>query len=253
MKVFEDYANFYDILYQDKDYQSECDFLEEVFKKYAKYPIRTILDLGCGTGGHSLILAERGYRVTGVDFSEKMLEIGRDKAKEKEMSVEFLQGDIGNLNLNGKFDAAIAMFAVMSYQTTNKDIENALKSVRKHLNSKGLFVFDVWFGPAVISQQPTDRAKVIEQEKERVIRIAHPALDIINHVVQVNYRVIRICGDKILEETEESHLMRFFFPQELTYFLEKNGFIIHKISPFMSLSREPNITDWNISIIAEAV
>jgi hypothetical protein len=64
---------------------------------------------------------------------------------------------------------------------------------------------------------------------------------------------MRIKGNKILEETKESHLMRFFFPQELTYFLQKSGFIVHKITPFMSLNRELTINDWNISIIAESV
>jgi hypothetical protein len=64
---------------------------------------------------------------------------------------------------------------------------------------------------------------------------------------------MRIYGDKILEETEKSHLMRFFFPQELTYFLEKSGFIVRKIYPFMSLDRELAVSDWNISIVAESV
>ncbi|MDI6704403.1 MAG: class I SAM-dependent methyltransferase [bacterium] len=253
MKVFENYANFYDTFYQDKDYKAECDFLEEVFKKYTKSPVKTILDLGCGTGGHSLILAQRSYEVTGVDFSEKMLEIGRNKVREEDIPVKFLQGDLRSLNLKKKFDAATAMFAVMGYQTSNEDVENTLRSVRRHLNPGGLFVFDVWFGPAVLTQRPTDRVKVIESGEERIIRVAQPVVDIINHVVQVNYKVMRISGDKILEEIKESHLMRFFFPQELTYFLQKNGFIVHKIAPFMSLNGEPTTNDWNISITVEAI
>lgn len=182
-----------------------------------------------------------------------MLEIGSNKAGKEKIPVDFLQGDLRNLGLNKKFDVAIAMFAVMSYQTTNRDIEDTLKSIRKHLNPGGLFIFDVWFGPAVIVQQPTDRVKVIKSAEERVIRIAHPVLDIINHIVQVNYTVMRIKGNKIIEETKESHQMRFFFPQELTYFLEKNGFCVRKICPFMSLDGEPTVNDWNIAVIAEGV
>ena len=81
MTVFGSYAQFYDILYQDKDYEAECDFLEQIFDRYAPGPVRTILDLGCGTGGHTLPLARRGYEVVGVDRSEKMLaEARRDDA-----------------------------------------------------------------------------------------------------------------------------------------------------------------------------
>jgi len=56
MTVFNAYASSYDGLYRDKDYEAECDFLEQIFARYARAPIRTILDLGCGTGGHALAL-----------------------------------------------------------------------------------------------------------------------------------------------------------------------------------------------------
>jgi predicted TPR repeat methyltransferase len=68
----ENYANQYDRLYRDKDYAAECDFLETLFAQAAT-PVRRILDLGCGTGGHALPLAQRGLHVTGVDLSAGML------------------------------------------------------------------------------------------------------------------------------------------------------------------------------------
>ena len=70
MEIFGDYANFYDNLYKDKDYKKECDYLEKIFNKYSPKKVKTILDLGCGTGSHDLILAKRGYQVTGLDFSK---------------------------------------------------------------------------------------------------------------------------------------------------------------------------------------
>src|SRR5260370_41240685 len=69
-----DYANAYDVLYQDKDYASECDLIERVFAEYAAgRRVKGVLDLGCGTGGHAVPLAERGYEVVGVDRSAEML------------------------------------------------------------------------------------------------------------------------------------------------------------------------------------
>jgi len=82
MKIFQKYANYYDILYQDKDYKKECDFLEKIFEKYSKKRINSILDLGCGTGSHSLILAKRDYEVSGVDLSSQMINRARNKARD---------------------------------------------------------------------------------------------------------------------------------------------------------------------------
>ena len=126
--IFQNYANFYDIMYQDKDYRAECDFLELIFSQYSNKPIKTILDLGCGTGGHTLILTERGFKVMGIDLSGEMLEISRKKANERKLNIEFIQGDIRNLKLNQKFDAVISMFAVMSYQIANEDLISAFKT-----------------------------------------------------------------------------------------------------------------------------
>jgi len=252
MSTFQGYANFYDTLYEEKNYSKECDFLGEVFKKYALDPVKTILDLGCGTGGHTILLAKRGYSVSGVDLSPNMLELTRKKAKKEGLSLDLSVGDARDFNLNKKFDAVISMFAVMGYQTTNEDLEKAFKSVRKHLNTGGLFTFDVWFGPGVLIDQPTDRVKIIEHDGERIIRIAKPVMDVTKQTVQVNYTVIRISDGKVLEESEESHLMRYFFPQEVSYFLEKNGFEVQSISLFMELEKEISADDWNISVIAKA-
>ena len=142
MNVFGDYANYYDTLYREKDYEKDCDFLEQILEELSSEPISRILDLGCGTGGHALPLARRGYDVTGVDRSEQMLAIARAKAVQANLSVEFRQGDIRNLELGQTFDAVISMFAVMSYQTTNDDIMSAFHTAKRHLEPGGLFVFD---------------------------------------------------------------------------------------------------------------
>jgi ubiquinone/menaquinone biosynthesis C-methylase UbiE len=251
MNVFKRYADFYDSLYEDKNYQEECNFVKHVFETHSEKKVNSILDLGCGTGSHALPFADMGYVVTGVDISENMLDIARKKAANNKKQIEFVQQDIRHLKLPQKYDAAVAMFAVMGYQTTNQDFEDTLISVHRHLNTGGLFLFDVWFGPAVLTQKPTDRVKIIEQKDKRIIRYAHPVLNIINHTVEVNYTVLEIAGDRVLTETEESHLMRFFFYQELKYFLEKNGFEVLKICPFLDQDKNVDETCWNVSVVCK--
>jgi len=255
MAPFGDYAQFYDALYQEKDYAAECGFLEQVFARFAASPIHTILELGCGTGSHALPLAQRGYQVTGVDRSEGMLAAAQ--AKISSVSAHspvpiFQCGDIRTLDLGRSFDAVISMFAVLSYMITNDDLAAALRTARRHLQPGGLFFFDAWFGPAVLRDRPVDRYKIVAVGGERVIRIAHPELDALSHTVKVNYKVLRLRGERVLDEVDESHTMRFFFPQELAHHLEDAGLREVKLCPFMDLGRGLQESDWILAVVAEA-
>jgi len=221
MKIFQKYANYYDILYQDKDYKKECDFLEKIFEKYSKKRINSILDLGCGTGSHSLILAKRDYEVSGVDLSSQMINRARNKARDNKIKVNFIKGDIRKIDLEKEFDAVISMFAVISYQITNENILSVFQVANIHLTRGGLFIFDCWFGPAVLVQKPQGRFKILDRKSEKVIRFVTPVLDILNHTVDVQYKIIKISKNKILDEVEETHQMRFLFPQEIKHYLKR--------------------------------
>jgi SAM-dependent methyltransferase len=251
--VFEQYAHSYDALYQDKDYEAECDFLEKVFQAYAHSTVGLILDLGCGTGGHAIPLARRGYTVTGLDSSAQMLSVARAKSAQAGAPIEFVAGDIRNVVLGQTFDVVLAMFAVMSYQTSNADLAAAIRSARRHLQPGGLFIFDAWFGPAVLIEQPADRYRTVEAGDERIHRFVHPELDVVAQTVVVKYEVLRVRAGQLLEKVDEAHPMRFLFVQEVAYFLENGGFRLVQACPFMDMERELTGRDWNMSVIAEAV
>src|SRR3989344_49475 len=99
MATFKKYAKYYDDLYQEKNYEAECDFLKKIFQRYSKKKILTILDLGCGTGNHDFVLGKRGYKVTGVDFSKEMVAIAKEKNKREKNKIDFLKGDIRKIDL----------------------------------------------------------------------------------------------------------------------------------------------------------
>ena len=255
MAVFSKYAQFYDNLYAEKDYGAECRYLGAIISKYSTQPVNTILDLGCGTGGHVFQLAPLGYTIMGVDQSVEMLSIAQRK-KEKLMGGEkitFRAGDIRSVELDTKYDIVISMFAVMSYMVSNVDLQLALKTARKHLISGGLFIFDVWHGPGVLTEPPADRYKINQQAYGRVIRFAHPVVDIIHHSVDVNYKLLTIEADRLVNEVNETHTMRFFFPQEIIFHLECAGFEVLHLSPFMELERCLNERDWNLSVVARVI
>jgi SAM-dependent methyltransferase len=256
-KVFgKEYADQYDTFYHDKDYEAECDLIEEVFRRYADKPVKSILDLGCGTGNHAIPLARRGYQVTGVDRSSEMVEHAKAKLQSQtlpsQLQPQFLEGDVRSLDLGNTFDAVLMMFAVLGYQLTNDDVLAGLRTVRRHLRPGGLFVCDVWYGPAVLATRPSDRVKVVKTPDGKVIRVASGTLDVYQHTANVHYQTWEITGQQVVSETEETHQMRYFFPQELTFLMAQAEIKLLNISNFNDLKKPPTEETWNCLAVGHA-
>jgi len=246
------YSQIYDALYQDKDYLAECDLLEQVFRQYGGQGVKTVLDLGCGTGNYLIPLAQRGYRMTGVDRSEDMLAAAQEKANRHGLAVNLHHGDVRTVDLGRTFDTVVMMFAVLGYQTKNADVAAALLAARRHLKPSGLLVFDIWYGPAVLAERPTDRVKVIPTADGSILRAASGELDIRHHTCHVRYRLWHLQDDRVVAETTEEHVMRYFFPMELEYFLAQAGFDLARLGAFPDIERNADETTWNVMAIAVA-
>jgi SAM-dependent methyltransferase len=249
------YADSYDALYQDKDYSVECDLLEQLFKDYCATKVRTILDLGCGTGNHAIPFAARGYEVTGVDRSSEMLDRARQKAGAEGSSdnLRLQCADIRDLDLHETFDAVLIMFAVLGYQLSNKDVISTLATARRHLTRGGLLIFDVWYGPAVLSNRPSQRIKVVNTDHGRILRVSSGTLDVTRHLCRVDYLLWVMEENQVVSNTEESHSMRYFFPLELDLFLESTGFASLRLGAFPEFKKDPDETTWNVIQVARAV
>jgi SAM-dependent methyltransferase len=251
------YADEYDVLYGDKDYDAECDLLEAVFTRYRDTPVKTILDAGCGTGSHAIPLARRGYRVTGVDRSQSMLEHAKLKAQTgvqpiEDDQIEFLQGDVRDLDLKQNFDAVVMMFSVLGLQTTNADIFSTLCSARQNLKPGGIFVCDVWYGPAVLTIRPSDRIKIMPIENGQVIRSASGSLDILHHLCGVHFHLWRLSNSQLINENDETQWTRYFFPQELAFFMEQAKLDLVNISALGNLDQKPTDETWNVLVVGKA-
>jgi len=244
------YSVLYDSFYESKDYKGEDQFILSLLPDLNT---SSILDLGCGTGGHDLLLARQGYEVTGVDLSDEMIEQAIRKNSAAGLSAEFLRGDIRLVRMQKKFDLVLSMFAVMSYQTTNQDFRASLETARYHLNVGGLFIFDVWYGPAVLHQIPETRIKEMSIGEDRVMRIAIPEMQTLANLVIVHYQILRINAAQKVEETKEDHPMRYFFAPEVDFFAHQTGFEVTKVCPFMNSTREPDIEDWNVTWVLKAI
>lgn len=256
MSVFDTlYANQYDQLYAEKSYASECDLIEQALRREGLGHPGTLLDVGCGTGGHSLMLAERGHAVTGVDLSQAMLERALAKASGQRFAraPRFVQGDARNFDTGTRHQAAIMMFAVVGYLTSNADVLAGLRTIRRHLDPGAPFVCDFWFGPSVLSVRPTDRVRVLPTPGGKVIRAASTTLDIARHTADVSFQLWTFEQERLVSETSETHRMRYFFPQEFALFLEQSGFELRSLTAFPSLDAPVTDQTWNALVVARAV
>jgi len=247
--IFHDYANYYNLIYENKDYRAEIEFVDSLFKAHATQKIKTLLELGSGTGKHAYHLAQKGFHVHGIDQSETMLAVAKDyfamQPKTLSERVHFSKGDVRSLSLKQSFDAALSLFHVMSYQINQSDIDAAFETVKKHVVPGGIFVFDCWYGPAVLSQSPQVRYKHFHNEALTVERVAVPALQENNNTVKVDYHLfIREKNKDFFHKIEESHWMRYFFLSEIQSLCTKWGMTMLSTGEWLT-SQELSRDTWN--------
>lgn len=254
MQTFQDYAYYYNAFYKDKDYKSEAETVDKLLKRYGSR-INRVINFGCGTGKHDMELVKLGYQCKGIDMSPLMIEIARQNSDSEGSRIAFEVADVRNYETDQKYDAVISLFHVMSYQNTNEDIVQAFRSARASLNdnANGCFLFDVWYGPGVLSDRPCVRVKEIEDKENHLIRIARPVMHDKENVVDVNYEVL-IMNKKTgqVQTINEVHKMRYYFRPELELLLRDAGFQLLDNIDCRTLG-ETDYDSWTSYFIAKPV
>ena len=247
-ECFNAYGAYYDLLYQGKEYDEEADYLDRLIGKYgsADSPDSAIviLDMGCGTGRHAMQLNQRGYRVHGIDRSNAMLSIAKTR-ENRDKGLTFELGDVRSYRTDKKFNVIVSMFHVASYQTTNADLAAYFETAYFHLLPGGLFIFDFWYGPAVLSDPPRVRVKRVENDDLYLMRIAEPFMNPEKNTVEVRYEILikdKSAGN--ISEIKETHRVRYLFLPELEQFVENVGFKILGVYEWMT-EKQMRTGNWN--------
>lgn len=251
MANFDEYAAYYDLLYRDKDYAGEAGFIHELVTEYAPQA-KSLLELGCGTGLHAQLLAEKGYSIHGVDISPTMIARAGQRLLETDSRsrLSFEEADIRTVRVGRKFDGAISLFHVISYQTSNEDVLAAFRSAAGHLEEGGIFIFDIWYGPAVLTQRPEVRIKRMNSAAHHVVRISEPTLDPNNCICDVDFTVFVSTTDGVeTKVVSERHRMRYFFLPELKFLLDAAGFQLEASFEWITRNRPASDT-WGVCILA---
>lgn len=252
MSVFSQYARYYDLLYGDKDYAAEARYVAELINRHCPNA-SSVLDLGCGTGRHAVELAKLGFFVHGVDISEPMVELARQRAARSGIAMEQIAwslGDVRSFRGRRQFDAVLALFHVASYQTTNDDLAQFLATAASHLRSGGVIIFDFWFAPAVLAMQPSQRVKRVENDEYYLIRLAEPKLSADTNCVDVRYTLVACNkGQDDTEVIEETHRMRYLFIAETERLLTEAGLTVTRFEEWLSAA-EPSSGTWSVVAVA---
>jgi len=223
-------AKFYDKTWGKYDYDSDIEFLDNLFKEN---DCKSVIDVGCGTGNHALILSRLGYEVTAVDISSSMIK--KAKEKDREARIQFLRGDMRELERvvppGQKFDAAICLGQTFCNLITNRDIQRFFKGLHKVLKRNGLFIFNAR-NARKISEDYLNKLlldHMIIEEKLQLLLLFYNTRHPQNRNVII-WRPIYLMkeNDKVDLQLRE-HKLRWFDFSRLKKMLIKNGFKITAI------------------------
>jgi len=240
---FDHSSRFYDLLYQEKDSASEGAYVHQLLQRY-RISGDKLLEFGSGTGRHGNLLASLGYRVHGIERSEAMVSLARQTDR-----FTCQQGDISKVKLTDHYDGIISLFHVVSYQITNNDVQAVFANASCHLQRGGLFLFDVWYSPAVAVQRPQVRVKRIETTDLAITRIAEPITYPNANRVDVNYTLL--CHDLstgAFSSFKETHPMRHFSLPEIDLIAEVAGFERLAAEEWLT-GNQPSEDTWGLCIM----
>lgn len=247
------HAELYDLFYSDKPYSEEANFVHSCLEKYSLMPIETILELGCGTGTHSLFLEKFGYQILATDYSDDMLLHAMQKAQDANSSNRYRKQDMCSLDIPERpFDAIICLFDSICYATTNENFNRVINGVYTHLRAGGLFIFEFWNAPAMVSNYNPLRIKRWQLENSEVMRISEAQIDYRSQLYQVDYSIYEHRKNGTYIYLSETQINRYFSLQEMSLFLTQAGF--KPVRWLAGYKEDERITDetWNIICIAQS-
>ncbi|MCX7678198.1 MAG: methyltransferase domain-containing protein [Spirochaetes bacterium] len=222
MKLYNELAEHYFAI--ESHHRNIDDDIEFIVHASQKTVGKTLLDLGCGSGEHCFELYRRGFRCTGIDISDQMLKIARERFPS---TCTFLKFNILQLPFAKEFDIAISLFGTMNYFIENPDILTAFTNAKRALRKGGVAIFEIWnsFPVHKIRQKKLSHISTTHSCDATIER--YRGFSIIEEsprtIVEVNYRYI-IRDSNGSRELTDQHIMRAFSYKEIAQYLTNAGF-----------------------------
>lgn len=220
MSCYEALAASYDGLTRDIPYEKYLRFFKTLLRRHG-VTATTVLDLACGTGSLSVLLAKHGYEVLGVDRSEEMLTVAAEKAMELEENQPFFVAQpMQRLKIPEPVDACVCALDSINYVTKPQDVQKAFRRVYESLRPGGLFVFDI---NTPYKLEGLD-GQVFLDETEDSYCVWRAVYDKRHSLCRYGMDLFQQANDGLWERSFEEHVERAYTPEELSQWLTDAGF-----------------------------
>lgn len=216
--IYDLLAPFYDAINAEIDYKKWADFIEAIFNKECSTRPDLVLDLGCGTGRMTLELADRGYDMTGIDYSPEMLDIARSAAEEEGKDILWLCQDMREFELYGTVDAAVCCLDCINHLETVEDLERCFSLIHNYLIPDGIFIFDI-NGRFKFENIYADRTYTMEEDGG--VCIWENYYDPDSKICDFYITLFKECSDGRYERYDETQSERMYTLDEIKSSLEK--------------------------------
>ena len=213
---------YYEIAF-DMNRRQEVNFLTHCFRRYARRPVKSVLDIACGTGPHLIRLAERGYQMSGLDLSPQNIAFLRERAADKGLRPALLVADMTRFRLPKPVDAAICMQDSQGHLLTNEALLDHLRCVARSLKRGGLYVFDRYMCSSWTD--PARRWSWTRRRGNATVRATFEALKDLNPVTQTFFEdmELEVHENGTRHVYRQRHASRMVFPQELKSLVQLAG------------------------------
>ncbi|HLP51899.1 MAG TPA: class I SAM-dependent methyltransferase [Chitinophagales bacterium] len=245
------HADFYEIIYKNKPYAAEAKRIHTTIAKHSPFKVKSLLELACGTGNHSLNLSRYGYKIQATDKNKDMVRV----AKAKLAGVPHAKVDVMDMvhfmNFTQRFDAVICLFDSIGFVQSNENIVSVIKNVSANLKKGGLFVFEYWNAGAMLrSYEPTGLREWKEGER-KIVRKSSTTMNYEKQLCKVDYTILDYRGGQLIKQIKESHTNRFFLPQEMNCLLTAGG--LTPVALYDGYSGKKKVTEasWHTLCVAQ--
>ncbi len=245
MDAYTGFASVYDMFMDNIPYEEWCGYLTSLLREYGAGE-GILLDLGCGTGSLTELLAKQGYDMIGVDFSEDMLQIAMEKRVQSGLPILYLQQDMREFELYGTVRAVVSICDSMNYILEYEDLVQVFRLVNNYLDPRGVFIFDLnteykyreILGQSTIAEDREESSFIWDNDYDEEERINEYDLTLF----------IREEGE-LYRKYQETHFQRAYSLEEVKAAIEEAG--MEFVTAYDAFTREmPKETSERIYVVA---
>lgn len=221
MDQYKDFAFIYDELMNEVDYNGWVEYIEKIIEKEGT-KVQNILELACGTGNLTIPLTKKNYDIAGIDISEEMLGVAREKAEKEGVELVLLQQDIAELDFDiTNLDCVLCACDGFNYITYDEDLENVFKKTYELLKENGLFIFDI---SSFYKLSSVLGNNMYGENREDIAYMWQNYFDDEENLVEMELAFFVKDEDGRFERFEEVHQQRAYTEEEILDMLQSVGF-----------------------------